>query len=105
MAIFEYRGRQYEVDENGFLQQPQIWDRSVALDFATTEGLQDMTDGHWKLVDYMRDYYLQHGIAPMIRRVCKETGFKLTEIYDLFPSGPAKGVCKVAGLPKPTGCV
>ena len=105
MAIFEHHGRQYEVDENGFLQQPQIWDRSVALDFATTEGLQDMTDGHWKLVDYMRDYYLQHGIAPMIRRVCKETGFKLTEIYDLFPSGPAKGVCKVAGLPKPTGCV
>jgi len=45
------------------------------------------------------------GIAPMIRKLCKETGFKLAQIYEMFPSGPAKGACKVAGLPKPTGCV
>ena len=48
---------------------------------------------------------MQFGIAPMIRKMCKETGFKLNEIYKLFPSGPAKGACKLAGLPKPTGCV
>jgi tRNA 2-thiouridine synthesizing protein E len=41
----------------------------------------------------------------MIRKLCKSTGFKLNKIYELFPSGPAKGACKVAGLPKPTGCV
>jgi len=41
----------------------------------------------------------------MVRKMCKETGFKLNEIYTLFPSGPAKGACKLAGLPKPTGCV
>ena len=57
------------------------------------------------IVNYLRDYYLEYNIAPMIRKLCKETGFKLKEIYDLFPSGPAKGACKVAGLPKPTGCV
>lgn len=44
-------------------------------------------------------------IAPMVRKVCKATGFDLATIYEMFPSGPAKGVCKVAGLPKPTGCV
>jgi len=60
---------------------------------------------HWKVVNYLREYYLKFKIAPMIRKLCKETGFKLKEIYDLFPSGPAKGACKVAGLPKPTGCV
>ena len=48
---------------------------------------------------------LQFGIAPMIRKLCKETGFKLGEIYQMFPSGPAKGACKLAGLPKPTGGV
>ena len=44
-------------------------------------------------------------LAPMIRKLCKETGFKLNQIYEMFPSGPAKGACKLAGLPKPTGCV
>jgi tRNA 2-thiouridine synthesizing protein E len=53
----------------------------------------------------LRNHYQQFGIAPMIRKLCKETGFKLNEIYKLFPSGPAKGACKLAGLPKPTGCV
>jgi tRNA 2-thiouridine synthesizing protein E len=64
-----------------------------------------MTEEHWKVVRYLRNYYLEFNIAPMIRKLCKDTGFKLKKIYELFPSGPAKGACKVAGLPKPTGCV
>jgi TusE/DsrC/DsvC family sulfur relay protein len=105
MPNFEIGGRSYEVDEDGFLQDPQIWNEAVALDFATTESVNELTEGHWKVINYIRNYYLQFGIAPMIRKLCKETGFKLKEIYDLFPSGPAKGACKLAGLPKPTGCV
>ncbi len=105
MPIVELNGRTYNVDDNGFLQDPQIWDDEVAKDFATTEGITEMTDEHWKLVRYLRDYYLKFGIAPMVRKLCKETGFKLTYVYELFPSGPANGACKVAGLPKPTGCV
>jgi tRNA 2-thiouridine synthesizing protein E len=105
VALFEIQGRKYEVDEDGFLQSPELWDRNVALDFATTEGLADMTENHWKVVQYVREYWLQNDIAPMVRKMCKETGFKLSDIYDMFPSGPAKGACKVAGLPKPTGCV
>ena len=53
----------------------------------------------------LRGYYLEFGVAPMIRKVVKETGFQLKHIYELFPTGPAKGACKLAGLPKPTGCV
>jgi len=105
LAVFEIDGRKYEVDEDGFLQSPEIWDQKVALDFATTEGLSDLTENHWKIVHYVRDYWLENDIAPMVRKMCKETGFKLSEIYDMFPSGPAKGACKVAGLPKPTVCV
>ena len=66
---------------------------------------EEMTDEHWKIVNYLRDYYMKFDIAPMIRKLCKETGFPLKKIYELFPSGPAKGACKVAGLAKPTGCV
>jgi TusE/DsrC/DsvC family sulfur relay protein len=105
VPIFEVGGKQYNVDEDGFLEDPGIWNQDVALDFASTEGVGELTEAHWKVINYLRNYYLEFGIAPMIRKLCKETGFKLKEIYDLFPSGPAKGACKVAGLPKPTGCV
>ena len=53
----------------------------------------------------LRAYYVDKGMAPMIRALCQHTGLRLREIYTLFPSGPAKGACKVAGLPKPDGCV
>jgi len=98
-------GKQIEIDEDGFIQDPDAWDEAVARDLAKTEAVEVMTDEHWKLGNYLREYYLEYNMAPMIRKLCKATGFKLKEIYDLFPSGPAKGACKVAGLPKPTGCV
>lgn len=105
MPLFEINGKNYEVDEEGFLQCPTIWNAEVALDFAKTEGLSELSQGHWTIINYIRDYWKENDIAPMIRRICKDTGFKLSDIYDMFPSGPAKGACKVAGLPKPTGCV
>ena len=93
------------VDEDGFMQEPEKWSEAVAAALATTADVDDLTEDHWKVVNYLRQYYLQFGVAPMIRKLTKETGFNLKKIYDLFPSGPAKGACKVAGLPRPTGCV
>lgn len=94
-----------DLDEDGFIMKPELWDQKVALALAETEGIKELNEKHWKLVNYLREYYLKFGVAPMIRKVCKDNDMKLTEIYALFPSGPAKGACKVAGLPKPTGCV
>ena len=105
MPTFTYGDLAIEVDEDGFMQEPEQWNEEVAKALATTEGVEELTDEHWKVVNYLREYYLQFGVAPMIRKLCKETGFNLKKIYELFPSGPAKGACKVAGLPKPTGCV
>lgn len=105
MPTFEVNGKTYEVDEDGFLQDPTIWNAEVAEDFASSEGVAELTDEHWKVIHYLRNYYLEFGIAPMVRKLCKETGLKLNQIYEFFPSGPAKGACKLAGLPKPTGCV
>ena len=105
MAIFEHGKVRIEIDEDGFMQEPDKWNEEVALALATTEGLAELSEEHWKLVNYLREYYLKYDIAPMIRKLCKETGFSLNKVYELFPSGPAKGACKVAGLPKPTGCV
>ena len=105
MATFTLGDISIEVDEDGFMQQPEDWNEEIAKALATTEAVDDLTEEHWKLVHYLRDYYLKFGIAPMIRKLCKETGFPLKKVYELFPSGPAKGACKVAGLAKPTGCV
>lgn len=98
-------GIEIEVDEDGFIQEPGKWNKEIAEDIAKTENAYPMSEDHWKLVNYLREYYLKYEIAPAIRMVCKQTGYDLKQIYKLFPSGPAKGACKVAGLPKPTGCV
>ena len=105
MTEFKVGDTTLEIDEDGFIQQPDLWNQEVAAALGKTEGVDDLTDNHWKVVNFLREYYMEYGVAPMIRKLCKSTGFKLNEIYELFPSGPAKGACKVAGLPKPTGCV
>lgn len=98
-------GVELPLDEDGFLQEPELWSDKVATAFASDEGIDALTDEHWKVINYLREYYLKNKIAPMVRRLCKETGCDVKKIYELFPSGPAKGACKLAGLPKPTGCV
>ncbi len=105
MAQVQLGGKLLDIDEDGFIQDPAGWDEAVAADLAKTEAVEVLTEQHWRVVNYLRNYYLEYNMAPMVRKLCKETDFKLKEIYDLFPSGPAKGACKVAGLPKPTGCV
>ena len=98
-------GKELEIDEDGFIQEPEKWDKAVAEDIAKTEEAYPMGDDHWKLVNYLRNYFLEFEIAPPIRMLTRQTGLDLKTIYKLFPGGPAKGACKVAGLPKPTGCV
>lgn len=105
MASVVLGGQNFEIDEQGFIQNPDLWTEAVATDLAKLENVPELTENHWRVVRYVRDYYLQNKIAPMVRKMCKETNFKLAEIYDMFPSGPANGACKIAGLPKPTGCV
>ena len=105
MATFTQGNVSIEVDEDGFMTQPEAWTEDVAKALASTEGVDELGEDHWKVVNYLRDYFQQFGVAPMIRKLCKQTGYDLKQIYELFPSGPAKGACKVAGLPKPTGCV
>lgn len=99
-------GRTLELNEEGFLADPAQWNEETAAALARAEeGIERLTDRHWAVVHCIRNYYVEKGLAPMIRLLCQQTGLRLREIYDLFPSGPAKGACKVAGLPKPDGCV
>jgi dissimilatory sulfite reductase related protein len=105
MAAITLAGKQFDVDEDGFIQDPAQWDEGIAAALAEQEGIKELTEEHWKVIRFLRSYYQQFGIAPMVRKLTKETGLPLKHIYQLFPTGPAKGACKLAGLPKPTGCV
>ncbi|MEE9501719.1 MAG: TusE/DsrC/DsvC family sulfur relay protein [Candidatus Aminicenantaceae bacterium] len=106
MPELDVGGKTYELNEEGFMQKSDEWNEEVASALAKAEeGLDELTEDHWKVINYIRGYYLEKNLAPMVRKVCKNSGFSLKHIFELFPSGPAKGACKLAGLPKPDGCV
>ena len=106
MPFLNFNGKQLAVNEEGFLADPDEWNQEVAAFLAKEEeGIDALNDNHWSVINFIREYYLEKNLAPMVRLICKTTGLKLREIYDLFPSGPAKGAAKLAGLPKPDGCV
>lgn len=105
MATIEFQGKTFEVDEDGFISSFDAWCPEWVEYVKTSEGIKELTEEHWKIIHVLQDYYRKHGIAPMVRILTKVTGYKLKYIYELFPSGPGKGACKMAGLPKPTGCV
>ncbi len=111
MSALEVGGKSIELDEDGFLANIEDWSEEIALALAKTENV-DMTDAHWEVVNFLREYYAEYKIAPMIRILTKAIGKKLGKekgntkyLYELYPAGPAKQACKIAGLPKPTGCV
>jgi len=105
MATIEIEGRTFDVDGDGFLSNPKEWNEEVARLIAKHDGIEDMNEKHWAIVNVIRKNWVEKEMAPMVRVICKETGVKLREIYTLFPLGPARGACRVAGLPKPDGCV
>ncbi len=105
MGTFQVGDLSFDIDEDGFIQQPELWNETVAQALARTDGVDELTQEHWRVLSYLRDYYVQYGSAPTVRKLVKKSGVDLKRIYQLFPSGPAMGACKVAGLPRPTGCV
>ncbi|HNW67792.1 MAG TPA: TusE/DsrC/DsvC family sulfur relay protein [Bacteroidales bacterium] len=94
-----------EMDGDGFMLDPTLWTDDLAKEIAKTDGINELTENHWKVITIIRQNFEEKGMAPMVRVICKGTGLKLKEIYELFPLGPARGACRVAGLPKPDGCV
>jgi tRNA 2-thiouridine synthesizing protein E len=111
MPFVELDGQQLEVDEDGFLVDWQVWKEGVADIMAKEDG-QELTQAHWDIIRFLREYFIKFQIAPMIKILVKELGKAMGPekgntkyLYELFPAGPAKQACRYAGLPKPTGCV
>ena len=108
---YELNGKSFESDEEGYLVDIGSWNEELANLIAKDEEI-DMTEEHWEVVTFLRDYYNEYQIAPAVRVLIKAIKKKMGAekgsnkyMYELFPYGPAKQACKIAGLPKPTGCV
>ena len=98
-------GTAVDVNDEGFLTDPQQWNRDVAVELAKAEGIDPVTDQHWQVIDFMRKEYFEKGTGPTVRVLGKTSGVSVKELYQLFPKGPAKIAAKVAGIPKPRGCI
>lgn len=111
MPTIDFQGKQIEVDEDGYLVNLDDWTKDLGEQMAKGDG-QDLTEAHWEVINFLRDYYAKYQIAPMIKILVKEIAKVMGPekgntkyLYELFPDGPAKQACRYAGLPKPTGCV
>ncbi|MFN8222603.1 MAG: TusE/DsrC/DsvC family sulfur relay protein [Gaiellales bacterium] len=105
MATAMLEGRTVELDQDGFLADPTTWDEALAQAIAADSGIPELSERHWQVVRFMRDAYLRDGTAPSIRSLGKESGVAIKELYELFPKGPAKLAARIAGIPKPRGCI
>lgn len=106
MPTLNYDGTPLAVNDAGFLVDWEAWDDDIARFLARDqEGVAELGPEHWRLLRFLRAFYVEHRRAPMVRILCKQSRLTLKRVYELFPSGPALGACKVAGLPSPDGCV
>lgn len=92
-------------DADGHLANRSDWNEEVAAELAKEEGIENLTERHWLVINFMRKEFDEKGDAPSIRKLTKESGVDTKELYALFPKGPAKKSAKIAGLPKPKGCI
>lgn len=105
MPTTEIAGITVELDADGHLANTADWNEDLAKAMAAEAGIAELTEDHWKVINFMRKVYQEDGDAPSIRRLTKESGVDTKTLYKLFPKGPAKKAARIAGLPKPKGCI
>ncbi len=113
MAYLDFDGKKIEIDDEGYIQNADDWSKELAEFMAKADGVE-LTDDHWALIDFMKEYFAENGQAPSIRNVAKKVASVCNlpnvragnkHMYVLFPKGPALMLVRYAGMSKPTGCV
>ena len=105
MLTREIAGKEVDFDDEGFMKDPTAWTIDIAEELAHEAGIEELTENHWKVIEFSRADYEAKGEAPGLRRITKVGGVPTKQIYKLFPKGPAKKVARIAGLGKPHGCI
>ena len=94
-----------ELNDEGFFVHPEQWTEEMVPELARREGIEPLTDAHWQVIRFMREEFLEKGTGPTVRVLGKASGVPVKELYQLFPKGPAKVAARIAGIPKPRGCI
>jgi len=105
MGTATIAGVDVALNDEGFFEDADQWTEAMAPELAKAEGIDELTDKHWQVIEYMRKEYFEKGTGPTVRALGKSSGVSVKELYQLFPKGPAKVAAKIAGIPKPRGCI
>jgi tRNA 2-thiouridine synthesizing protein E len=105
MATLDLGGTTINVDDEGFMVDHTEWSPEIAALLAKEEGIEELNERHWVVINFIRDDFEETGTVPGLRRITKQAGVPTKELYALFPKGPGKKVARIAGLSKPKGCV
>jgi TusE/DsrC/DsvC family sulfur relay protein len=105
MPVSTYAGTEVTLDDEGFFANPAQWREEMAAQIAAAEGIAGLTERHWQVIKFMRHEYEAKGTGPTVRVLGRTSGVTVKELYQLFPKGPAKVAAKIAGIPKPRGCI
>ena len=105
MATRTIAGKTVQVNEEGFMTNPNEWTKEMAVELAAEEGIGELTPEHWKVIEFCRKSGMASGKAPTLRTITSGAGVTTKEMFTLFPKGPAKKVARISGLGKPEGCV
>lgn len=105
MTITTVAGHQVDRNDEGFFTDPLQWSPSMAPELAAAEGIDPLTDEHWQVLELLRREYAEKGTGPSVRALGRLSGIPVKQLYALFPGGPAKVAARIAGIPKPRGCI
>ena len=105
MTTATVAGHSVDLNDEGFFVHPEQWTEDMAPELARREGIETLTDAHWQVIRFMRAEYAAKGTGPTVRVLGKASGVSVKELYQLFPKGPAKIAARIAGIPKPHGCI
>jgi tRNA 2-thiouridine synthesizing protein E len=105
MSTATIAGVAVDLNDEGFFTDPNQWTKEIAVELARNEGIDELTDKHWTVIEFMRKEYFEKGTGATVRVLGKTSGVSVKELYELFPKGPAKVSARIAGIPKPKGCI
>ena len=105
MSTTTIAATEVELNDEGFFVDPGQWTDDMAPELARREGIDELTPAHWQVLRFMRSEYVANGTGPTVRMLGKSSGVSVKELYQLFPKGPAKIAARIAGIPKPRGCI
>ncbi len=105
MTTTTIAGVDIDIGADGFFTRPEQWTESMAPELARESGVDQLTDAHWRIIELMREQFAARGTGPSVRALAKTSGVPIKELYRLFPKGPAKTAARIAGIPKPRGCI